>query len=334
MFERPTLVVTHSFPHDANDYRGRFIADMLSVESDVPVVVLTPDPEIEGEERYGVTTVIRFRWRHGYLAGRRIYNPIDLLVFFKMVLIFVAHATKIVKMYHISQTFACWAIPGGLVGLILKMLTGIPYRVWALGTDINKFRKIPFFLRLIFHCADQVYANSEFLRSTMRSVTRREITILPTRSSLPLPLSPRVPLDLPSHGWVIAFVGRLEAVKGIDIFLSIARRVREKRSDVICVVFGDGSLREMVVAAECDGLVKWAGQVSPGELAYYARRIDVLCITSREESMPVVVWEFQPYCRIFSFPVGDVARHLPAEAIMPDEESFVRKILALEPKSQ
>ncbi len=334
MFDRPTLVVTHSFPHDANDYRGRFIAEMLPVESGVPVVVLAPDPEIEGEERRGATTIIRFRWRHGYLAGRRIYNPIDLFVFLKMVLIFVSRATKIVKAYHISQLFACWAIPGGLVGLVVKIVTGAPYTVWALGTDINKFKKIPFLLRTIFHCAERVYVNSEFLREQVRSLTRREITVLPTRSSLPEPVTPRAPIDIPGNARVVAFVGRLEAVKGIDIFLSVARRVREKRSDVMFVVFGDGSLREMVVEAERGGSVKWAGQVSPSELAYYARRLEVLCITSRKESMPVVVWEFQPYCRILSFPVGDVTRHLPAEAIVSDEDDLVRKILALAPKPQ
>ncbi len=332
MFDRPTLVVTHSFPHDANDYRGRFIAEMLSVKSGAPVVVLTPDPESEGEERHGAVTIIRFYWRHGHLAGRRIYNPVDLFVFLKMVLIFVIRATKIVKMYHISSIFACWAIPGGLVGLLVKMLTGVPYEVWALGTDITKFRKIPLLLRTIFYFADRIYANSEFLGEQMRSVTRRRVALLPTRSSLPDPITPQNPITFPQTAWVVAFVGRLEAVKGIDIFLEIARRVRSQRVDIVFVVFGEGSLRREVMRATNEGIVQWAGQVSPAELASYARRIDVLCITSREESMPVVVWEFQPYCRILSFAVGDIARYLPPDAIISNEDDFVRKILALDPR--
>ncbi|HNT26634.1 MAG TPA: hypothetical protein PKH10_00520 [bacterium] len=48
MFEKPTLIISHSFPLSPDDYRGRFIADMLPQDGAVPVVVLTPDPEGPG----------------------------------------------------------------------------------------------------------------------------------------------------------------------------------------------------------------------------------------------------------------------------------------------
>lgn len=324
MFDKPTLIITHSFPLSLDDYRGRFIADMLPPgDGPVPVVVLTPDPEGAGVDVTGAVTIHRFYWRHGYLAGRRIYDPLDLWVFIKMLLIFVVEATKIVRAYKISRIFACWAIPGGLAALLVKVLTGVPYSVWALGTDINKFKKIPLLLRMIFRFADMVYANSEYLRGEMAEVTGRSIEILPTRSHLPEPVTPHKPLDIPDHAFVVAFVGRLEKVKGIDRFLRIARRVRKVRPDSVFIVFGDGSLGDMVDDAAREGHVLWAGRVTPGELAYYARRINVLSITSREESMPVVVWEFKGVCPILSFAVGDIASHLPPEAILKDEDEFV-----------
>ncbi len=323
MFEKPTLIISHSFPLSPDDYRGRFIADMLPQDGAVPVVVLTPDPEGPGVDTMGTVTIHRFHWEHGYLAGRRIYDPIDLWVFIKMLLIFVVEATKIVRAYNISRIFACWAIPGGLVALLVRMVTGVPYSVWALGTDINKFKKIPLLLRMVFRFAERVYANSEYLRGQMGDVTGRAIEILPTRSHLPEPVAPHKPLAILEHAFVVAFVGRLEKVKGIDRFLQIARRVRKVRPDSVFMVFGEGSLGDMVGDAAREGVVLWAGRVSPGELAYYARRIDVLCITSREESMPVVVWEFKGVCPILSFAVGDIAAHLPPEAILKDDDDFV-----------
>jgi len=329
MFDKPTLIITHSFPLSPDDYRGRFIQELLQHDGTVPVVVLTPDPAGSGVDTVGSVTICRFRWPHGYLAGRRIYNPFDLVVFLKMLLIFVTEATKIVRMYQIKHVFACWVIPGGLAALLVKGLTGVPFTVWGLGTDISKFRKIPLLLRTVFHFADRVYANSESLREQMRHCTGRSVDILPTRSSLPVPVTPREPLKMPENMVVVAFVGRLERVKGIDRFLAIARRVRKERQDMLFVVFGDGSLKEQVSMAEKEGVVIWAGQVSPGELAYYAKRIDVLCITSREESMPVVVWEFMGRCAILSYDVGDIARNLPQNDIAKNEEDLTLKLLAV-----
>lgn len=334
MFEKPTLIITHSFPLSSDDYRGRFIAEMLPKKSAVPIVVLTPGSDRDETEEQGGVTIHRFCWRHGYLAGRRIYNPLDIAVFLKMLLIFVTRATKIVKLYHISQVFACWAVPGGLAACILRMLTGVPYSVWALGTDIGKFKRVPFVLPLIFKGAEQVYANSDYLRVQIAAMSSKTVEILPTRGCLPPPTTPRQPIEMPDDVLVVAFVGRLEHVKGIDIFLSVVRRVKERRSDVMFVVFGDGSQRSLVEAAEREGIVRWGGQVTPGELAYYARRIDVLCVTSREESMPVVVWEFQDYCPILSFPVGDIVRHLSPEWIVPDETALVEKLCKIGRKGQ
>lgn len=333
-FDGRTLVITHGWPLERDDYRGRFIKELLEKSEKSMIVVLTPDPSGEGEEQCGAITIHRFHWRHGYLAGRRIYNPVDLFVFIKMLLIFVSRTTKIVKAYQIQHVFACWAIPGGLAALFVKVLTGVPYTVWALGTDINKFKKIPLLLRTIFRFADRIYANSEFLRGEMRRLTGRPIDILPTRSRLPEPMMPQNPIEMPEEMLVVSFVGRLERVKGIDRFIEMAKRVKDARSDVLFLVFGDGSLKELVTAAEKDGLVRWAGQVSPGELAYYARRIDVLCITSREESMPVVVWEFMGKCTILSFNVGDIAAYLPSEAIMSDEDEFVQRLSKIGRKGQ
>lgn len=335
MFDKPTLIITHSFPLSADDYRGRFIDELLPRGGDaVPVIVLTPDPNGSGVDVIGPVTIHRFRWPHGYLAGRRIYNPRDLVVFLKMLLIFVIRATKIVKAYQIQYVFACWAVPGGLAALFVRVLTGVPYTVWALGTDISKFKKIPILLRMIFHFAAGVYANSEFLRGEMRHLIAQPIDILPTRSRLPEPVAPQNPIEMPEEMLAVSFVGRLERVKGIDIFIDIARQVKKERSDILFVVFGDGSLRELVMAAEKEGIVRWAGQVSPGELAYYARRIEVLCITSREESMPVVVWEFIGKCRILSFNVGDIATHLPPEAIMSDDDEFIQRLSKIGKKGQ
>lgn len=231
---------------------------------------------------------------------------------------------------EIDQVFACWAVPAGISAFLLKIFCGVKYSVWALGTDINKFINIPFLLPVILKNAHMVYANSRDLEKKIVERCGVKCQLLPTRSSLPSPVIPDKPLTF-DKSLNVAFVGRLEKVKGIDYFLDIAEKVREKRKDISFTVFGDGSYSDVLKDYCNRSIVRWAGEVGCGELAYYSDFIDVLLITSRSESMPVVFWEFGKLAKILSFPVGDIPQYLDPQFVLDDVESMVSYLVNYEP---
>ena len=320
------LIIAHSYPANQTDFRGRFIVDYMRSRPEQSFIVIAPHPEESFVETVDNYEVRYFRWKHRLLGGMKMYNPLHYFILLKMIFLFYSDAKKVVKQESISSIFACWALPGGIVAWLLKLFHGVHYSVWLLGTDVNKFLKVPLLLRTICNGADTVFANSDALKSKMGQVTDKTVEILLTRSSLPSAQTPQNGVEISHESFNVAFVGRLEKIKGIDIFLSIAADVKKVRKDAQFFVFGDGSLSEQVWNAQEAGIVKWAGSVPAEELSYYSEFIDVLLITARDESMPVVFCEFQNSAKILSFPVGDIPKHLAPENIMETEEEFVKDL--------
>ncbi|HRQ70538.1 MAG TPA: glycosyltransferase, partial [bacterium] len=153
-----------------------------------------------------------------------------------------------------------------------------------------------------------------------------EVEILPTRSSLPEPVIPQKPYLINKEKLNVFFVGRLEEVKGVDIFIEIAKKVKEKREDVQFFVIGDGSMTKIVEIAQNNNKIVWLGRLTQGEISYYSGFMNLLLITSRSESMPVVFWELHEKVKILSFPVGDIPKYLENENICETVEDFVDKI--------
>ncbi len=321
------LILAHSFPQNEHDFRGRFILDYVKSHPETEFHVIAPfrgkgfDTNIDG------AFVHYFEWNHDYLAGRRVYQPSTLFVTLKLLSGFISSTKKLLKEYDFEKIFACWAVPAGFSAYFLKKLCGIKYDVWLLGTDVNKFINFPFILPVTLKNAKKIYSNSNRLAEIVTNkIQDLNIEILPTYSSLPQPEKPVKPLEINEKDLNIAFVGRLEKVKGFDFYLEIAEKVLEKRKDVTFLAFGEGSMNMEAESATKKGIIKWNGAATLEELSYYTDFIDVLCITSRNESMPVVFWEFQKKCRILSFPVGDIPLYAHPEDICKSVDEFVRKL--------
>ena len=322
-----TLILAHSFPQNDNDYRGRFILDFVKSHKNNEFHIIAPHYDGSFEKNIDVATVHYFEWKHGYLAGRKLYNPITLFVTIKLVIMFFLNAKKILKEEKFDHVFACWALPAGFVAYLLNKFMKIEYKVWLLGTDVNKFINIPFFLSAILKNATNVFANSEELKGKIVEKFRGiEVEILPTRSTLPEPVVPENPYPVNKEKLNVFFVGRLEEVKGVDIFIDIATKVKEKMKDTEFFVIGDGSMTKIVENANKNNEIIWLGKLTLAQISYYSDFMDILLITSRSESMPVVFWELHEKVKILSFPVGDIPKHLQKENICETVEDFVEEI--------
>lgn len=113
----------------------------------------------------------------------------------------------------------------------------------------------------------------------------------PGVSDPPLPArgTARRALNVDADATVVAFVGRLTAVKRPDRFLAAAERVAITHPGTIFLVAGDGELRSELEAAVNRADVRflgWQGDVS----AIYAAS-DLVVLTSDNEGMPVTLIE-------------------------------------------
>lgn len=322
------LILAHSFPQNDTDYRGRFILDYVKSHNDCEFHIIAPHYERSFETEINGARVYYFEWKHGYLAGRKLYNPVTLFVTLKMIWKFYFSSKMVLRSGDFDGVFACWAVPAGFVAYLLNKFRNVQYSVWLLGTDVNKFINIPFFLPEILKNAKNVYSNSNDLALKIKNKHEKiEVAILPTRSTLPEPSVPENPYPVSKSSLNVFFVGRLEEVKGIDIFIEIAEKVKEKRRNVTFFVIGDGSMTKIVEEAHKKGVLIWLGKLSLSEISYYSGFMNILCITSRNESMPVVFWELYEKVRVLSFPVGDIPEYADKNSICRSVDDFVNKII-------
>jgi L-malate glycosyltransferase len=134
-------------------------------------------------------------------------------------------------------------------------------------------------------------------------------------------------------GWdssrpIVGFIGRLENVKGPDIFVEMAARCQ---MDAGFVLIGGGSLeRELSARVTESGLterVAFLGEVP--DAAGYIQQLDVLALPSRHEGLPLVLLEAAASeVPIVAFDVGGVREVLetggPAAKLIPptDRDGF------------
>ena len=184
------------------------------------------------------------------------------------------------------------------------------------------------------------------LVAVSRELTQRLQRVLGAESTIhipnPMPAlddGKRLP-DLRRHfDWtpsrpVVGFVGRLEEVKGPDIFVDMAARCQV---DAGFVIIGGGSLADALAArVKAAGLadrVRFLGEVP--EAGPYIRQLDVFALSSRHEGLPLVLLEAagseEP---IVAFDVGGVREVVrqtgPAAKLIPpaDCEGFRRAVEA------
>jgi glycosyltransferase involved in cell wall biosynthesis len=127
-------------------------------------------------------------------------------------------------------------------------------------------------------------------------------------------------LGLPEHGRIIGIAARLERVKGVDLAIDALASV----PDALLAIAGGGSERENLRAqAAALGLterVRLLGHVDDTVRLY--RAIDVLCLPSRAEGLPLALLEAQSAgARVVAMRVGGVPAGVdPMTGVLVDPE--------------
>jgi len=169
---------------------------------------------------------------------------------------------------------------------------------------------------------------------------KRKIEVIRLGFDLPKFLRPydkeaaRKRLGLPSGKQIIGCVGRLTAVKNLALFVEVAETLSRRREDVLFVIVGDGSEREILERIVRDkGLqdrVLFLGWQTEIETVYKA--IDLLLLTSKNEGTPVAVIEAMASgCPVVAAPAGgvvDIIEHGVTGLLAGPEDSgdFVKKV--------
>jgi glycosyltransferase involved in cell wall biosynthesis len=145
-------------------------------------------------------------------------------------------------------------------------------------------------------------------------------------------LAARRLLGLPESGCIIGIAARLERVKGVDIAIAALAEV----PGVLLAIAGDGSeagnLKSQTASLGLDQRVVLVGHVD--DMAGFYRAIDLLCLPSRAEGLPLSMLEAQSTgVRLVACDVGGVRAGLDPESgiLVPPEDpaALARALLSV-----
>src|SRR5207247_460096 len=146
-------------------------------------------------------------------------------------------------------TLCLWAVPSGALGWLGKRILGVPYAVWALGSDLWRRNSYPLggpIVRMVLQAADALYANSRELSQDVETVAGRPALLLPASRRLPKPASP-FPRPAGISKWFLC-VARFHPNKGVDVLIeAIALIPPEQRLGMLFEIFGDGPERQSLL---------------------------------------------------------------------------------------
>lgn len=297
------LLITHNYPLNDKDRQnaGIFVYDFASeFKKKAEVVVFCPG----NEDKSGIVSGIRvcwFKWFGGKeLGGFQFWNPVDIV---RYIASFLNGFRQIEKLKKENPDFdfvlAMWAFPAGLFALWLKIRFKIPYATWSLGSDIYVYGKIPIIrqlIKVILRQAKSRFADGIDLKDQVERLSVKSCVFLPSSSKFQEKEAKKKFSIKKGKKVTLSFLGRMESVKGPDIFLSALIKVKEKLTDFHIHFLGDGSLldklkEEAKKADIIEHMTFWGNVNDPDQIATILRASDWLVIPSRSDSIPLVFSE-------------------------------------------
>jgi glycosyltransferase involved in cell wall biosynthesis len=277
--------------------------------------------------------VVWFPWRRrtGRLAEMDFSSPGGALSALSLLFNGARGVAQMRKSRRVDVFLCAWVIPSGWYVWLDQVLGrgGVPYVLWALGSDVNKYRSNPFVrraLRSISARAAHLYADGFRLCEDLSEITGRECEFLPTFRTIRIPPPveeerARVPRFL--------YVGRHIAVKGVDVLIEalVALEAAGVRG-FTCEIVGEGeltpALKARVEAAGLSDRVRFPGRLDDADLYARYASCDCVVIPSRSESIPLVMSEaLQARRPLIVTDVGDMGRlvreHRLGEAAPPED---------------
>jgi glycosyltransferase involved in cell wall biosynthesis len=254
------VVLTTSYPRDADDVAGRFVADAVEGVRGLGVDVEVVSP----------ATFKHFGIAYGGGIAQNLRGAPWKLALVPAFVAAYARAARIAAR-DADLVHAHW-IPSA----IAARATGKPYVLQVWGTDVELARRAPALVRPLIRGAREVIAASSFLADEARALGARDVRVVPFGVDLPADVGAP---EEPPH---VLYAGRLSEEKGVLEFV-------EATEGLARVIVGDGPLRARVPEA--------VGFAPPSELGAYYERAAVVCVPSRREGYGLAAREAMAYGR-------------------------------------
>jgi glycosyltransferase involved in cell wall biosynthesis len=297
-------IITSSFPSHPDDIvQAPFIIEFIDGlrKKGHKVFVFTQDRIDTKKEFLEGVQVKWFPWMKSKkpLVQLNSVNPFDFL----RILSLFYNGKKVLLPFlrenKVNVCLALWVLPSGYFANHAHRQAGVPYSVWALGSDIYQYGRNPLLypvMKRIIRDAKGVFADGFDLSKRVEVRFERKCVFLATTRTLKRPEADQFEkIEKPERPYRFLFVGRIEKVKGIDLLLQAMALLVEKGLNVHLAIVGSGSMeawaKDFVKQKGLGERTEWMSNLSEKRLTSVYELSDCVVIPSRSESIPLVFSE-------------------------------------------
>lgn len=309
-------IVTNGYPRNEKDYSGIFVqqfAQMLNSHKHINVFIYTPQKNIKSNSANQEIPIYTFPFHNPNkdLISIKLYNIKTIVNLFQSG---QHHIINFINQYKIERLLGVWAVPSGYFTYQAHKKIKIPYDIWSLGSDINKFGQLPFahsLIKKILHNAEHVFADGFKLVSKITKNFNTQANFLSTTRILPHQNFKNSKKNNDKFHFV--FIGRLNKVKGIDILIKGIHYLIHniKFTNFHLNIIGDGNLSNWlsnyIRKNHISNYVTLLGRKGAKDVSLQLQIAHAIIIPSRSDSIPVVLSEaLQSQTPIIGFNTGDI----------------------------
>ena len=286
-------LITHNFPNSDKQRTnaGIFSFDLAKALSKKAEVVVFSPGTSKGKRRIGGIMAYFFEFSEK-LGSLKIYNPLH---FIKFISFFISGEKALNRFIRenpdIDFVISMWAFPAGDFAHYLYKRYKIPYAVYCLGSDIYVYSRKPVLKTMIknyLRSARFVLADGIDLADKAEQLSDRKVLFLPSTSNFPTRHSYKEKLSKN----ILTFLGRLEKVKGVDLFIQALNSLSDENIEFQANIVGSGSLENWVKQKKKGSKIKvWGNVDDPLKIAGIMRNSGWLVVPSRSDSIPLVLSE-------------------------------------------
>lgn len=311
------VLVSTSYPAagDGSEAAGAFVAD-FAAELRRHAAVRVVGPGAHETVEPGDVPVWRFAGGDRPLSLLSPSKPGDWLPIARVLRSMARQTRAACADGRVAHLLALWVLPSGWMAMREAARHGVPYSVWALGSDIWSLGRSPLVapaLRRVARRAQGAYADGLALAEEAASICGRPFAFMPScRSWGDAP----VPAKRSAPPYRLLFLGRWHPNKGVDLLLdALALLGDDDWSRIDAVRIEGGGPLEPLVRERCAALRAAGRPVHDGDFldrgaaAAALGWADRLLLPSRIESIPLIFSDAMHFnVPVVAMPVGDLPR--------------------------